>query len=102
MTGIGGGKYLCVLLGLVFLFAFEDSPQKKITLADCAFHVDPDRFLASEGRVRREVNDRAVKLNGLLSARVETAERAAQPESIPQHNFVDQEIFGKLIKLKVP
>src|SRR5947207_10113860 len=97
--GIGGVKYLSIFLGLSTLLAFED---RQITRADCAFHIDPDRFLASEGRVRREVNDRAVKLNRLLSAREETPARAAQPESIPQRNFVDQEIFGKLIRTKTP
>src|SRR5437899_1881184 len=97
--GIGGVKYLSIFLGLSTLLAFED---RQVTRADCAFHIDPDRFLASEGRVRREVNDRAVKLNRLLSAREETPARAAQPESIPQRNFVDQEIFGKLIRTKTP
>ena len=82
MTGIGGVKHLCIFVGLASLFAFEDVRTKNITSADCAFHVDPDRFLASEGRVRRAVNDRDVKLNGLLSAREETPARAAEPESI--------------------
>src|SRR5438045_4134358 len=99
MTGISGVKYCCIFIGFVIsLFAFEDIHPKQITQADCAFHVDPDRFLASEGRVRHEVHERTVKLNGLLSAREETPSRTAQPESIYQHNFVDQEIFGKLIK----
>jgi len=48
MTGIGGVKYLFVFLGLVSLFAFENTHPKKITVADCAFHVT-GRFLAVRG-----------------------------------------------------
>jgi len=91
--GIGGVKYLSIFIGLSTLLAFEEISQKQITRADCAFNIDPDRFLASEGASGAKVHDRAVKLNGLLSAREETPARAAQPESIPQRNFVDQEIF---------
>jgi len=95
-----GVRFLCVFIGLsAFLAVAEDVP-KITSAADCTFQVDPDRFLASQGRVRREVNERAMKMNAVFARAIPAA--ALDAESIPQRNFVDQEIFGKLIKAKVP
>jgi Protein of unknown function (DUF1553)/Protein of unknown function (DUF1549) len=97
--GIRGVKYLSVFMGLSSLLLLAQS-EKTISVADCSFQVDPDRFLASEGRVRREVNDRVLKMARAFARDVPAPAAAADP--IPQRNFVDQEIFGKLAKLKVP
>src|SRR5437867_2519149 len=98
MTGINSAKALTLALGLSFL-SLADTIQKTPSVADCSFQVDPDRFLAQEGRVRREVNDRVLKM--ARSARAAAAPAVAA-ESLPQRNFIDQEIFGKLIQMKVP
>ena len=68
-------------------------------MADCSFQVDPDRILSQQARVHREVNDRILKMS--RSARASAA-TAVDAESLPQRNFIDQEIFGKLTQMKVP
>src|SRR5882672_10725892 len=99
MTGIRGAKALTVFVGLSSFLSLADTIQKTPSVADCSFQMDPDRFLAQEGRVRREVNDRVLKM--ARSARAVPAPAVAA-ESLPQRNFIDQEIFGKLIQKKVP
>src|SRR6266567_901192 len=99
MTGIRGAKALTVFVGLSSFLSLADTIQKTPSVADCSFQLDPDRFLSQEGRVRREVNDRVLKMTRSAHA-VEAPTVAA--ESLPQRNFIDQEIFGKLIQKKVP
>ncbi len=57
-------------------------------MADCQFAANPHEFLSRTARIRQAINDRAVKLNGV-------AKRSAAG-TIPQRNFIDLEIFGKL------
>src|SRR5258706_6407345 len=95
-----GAKFLCVFIGLSAVLVVAEDVPKITSAADCTFQVNPDRFLASQGRVRREVNERTMKMNAVFARPVPAA--ALDAESIPQRNFVDQEIFGKLIKAKVP
>src|SRR5262245_26216492 len=99
MTGIRGVKAVTAFIGLSSFLSLADTIQKTPSVADCSFQVDPDRFLAQEGRVRREVNDRVLKMARSAHA-VEAPAVAA--ESLPQRNFIDQEIFGKLIQKKAP
>src|SRR5712692_5832770 len=99
MTGIRGAKAVSVFIGLSSFLSLAETIQKTPSVADCSFQVDPDRFLAQEGRVRREVNDRVLKM--ARSARA-VAAPAVAAESLPQRNFIDQEIFGKLIRMKAP
>src|SRR2546426_11849791 len=91
----GGRALVVVLCFTVAGFGFE----KQISVADCQFAANPSHFLSQAARIRREVSDRTVKLNRI-------AERAARPlvaaEKVPQRNFIDQEIFGKLAKAGVP
>src|SRR5437667_8765670 len=100
MAGYGVKFFSVFVLFSACLGIAEDVP-KITSAADCTFQVDPDRFLASEGRVRREVNERTMKMNAVFSRAV-ASPAVIGAESIPQRNFVDQEIFGKLIKAKVP
>jgi Protein of unknown function (DUF1553)/Protein of unknown function (DUF1549) len=97
MSGIRVVVGLTLSIGLWVSFA--ETIQKTPSVADCAFQVDPDRFLSREGRARRELNDRVLKM-------ARSARPAAAPvvpaESLPQRNFIDQEIFGKLIQKKIP
>jgi len=98
--GIHGGRYLFVFIALSSSLAFGEELWKQTSAENCVFQVEPDRFLAREGRVRREVNERIAKIASTFSR--EAPARAASADSIPQRNFIDQEIFGKLIKLGVP
>lgn len=98
--GIGGARYLFVFTTLSCVLAFGENLRKQASAENCVFKVEPDRFLAREGRARREVNDRVMKMASAFSR--EAPARAASADSIPQRNFVDQEIFGKLIKAGVP
>jgi hypothetical protein len=91
-------KALSVFLGLSS-FLSADTIERTPSTADCSFQVDPDRFLSQEGRVRREVNDRVLKMARTARAAAVPAVTAA---TLPQRNFVDQEIFGKLIAKNVP
>src|SRR5262249_44153401 len=66
--------------------------ERKVSLADCQFAANPDEFLSRVARSRREINNRAVKFGSLAARSAVTA------GEIPQRNFIDEEIFGKLAK----
>src|SRR5215212_2007576 len=100
MAGICGGRYFFVFFGLSSVLAFSQNHLKQTSAENCVFQVEPDRFLAREGRARREVNERVLKMSTAFSR--DASVRAASADSIPQRNIVDQEIFGKLIKAGVP
>ncbi|HTM52354.1 MAG TPA: DUF1553 domain-containing protein [Bryobacteraceae bacterium] len=87
---------MTVFLGCSSLLSIAQT-EKTTSAGDCSFQLDPDRFLSREGRVRREVNDRVLKM-----ARSARAPAPAAAESLPQRNFIDQEIFGKLIRMNTP
>ena len=96
MSGIRGFQAFAVF----FCFSsFGQTLQKTASVADCSFQADPDRILSNQARVRREVNDRILKMT--QSARA-AARPALAADSLPQRNFIDQEIFGKLAQMKVP
>ena len=79
MSGIRGAKALTVCVGLSSFLLLADTIEKTPSVADCSFQVDPDRFLSQEGRVRREVNDRVLKM--ARSARAPIAVSASPPRS---------------------
>ena len=99
MAGIRRVQVLSLVIGLLPAFTLAETIQKTPSVADCSFQIDPDRFLAAQGRVRREVNDRVVKMS--RSARAAVSVTVA-PQSLPQRNFIDQEIFDKLMEKNVP
>src|SRR6266566_2206327 len=100
MSGIRKLQIVSVFIGLSSLFlSFAETIQRTPSVADCSFQVDPDRILSQQARVRREINDRILKMS--RSARA-AAVAAVAAESLPQRNFIDQEIFGKLIQMNVP
>jgi len=67
-----------------------------VSVADCRFVANRDEFLGRQLRDRREIYERARK----LSRSAVVAPLAA--DKIAQRNFIDQEIFGKLIKNGIP
>jgi hypothetical protein len=90
----GKGLGVCaVVIGLTALPVFG---ERAASGENCSFRADPDWFLEREGRAWREIADRVRKLE--RAALRSAATPAAAPESIPQRNVVDQEIFGKLIQ----
>src|SRR5262245_42841439 len=96
-----GVKFLCVFIGVSAVLGIAEDVPKITSAADCTFQVEPDRFLASEGRVRREINERTLKMNAAFARAVPQA-RIVTADAIPQRNFIDQEIFGKLMTANVP
>src|SRR5438445_183318 len=99
MTVIRGVKTFSLFIGLSSVLSLAETIQKTPSVADCSFQIDPDRFLSQQARVRGEVNDRVVKMSRSVRA---IAAPAVAAESLPQRNFIDQEIFGKLIRMNVP
>ncbi len=101
MTGIRGLTALGLFIALpVSCFLFGETILKTPSVADCTFHNDPDRFTAPERRVRRALNDRVVAATRALKRDAVTA--PVKAGSIPQRNFIDQEIFDKLAQMNVP
>jgi hypothetical protein len=101
MTGNRGLKALCLFIGLpLTCFLFGDTILKTPSVADCSFHSDPDRFVARERQVRRALNDRVVAIARAFKR--DAIAPTVKAESIPQRNFIDQEIFGKLMEMNVP
>src|SRR5437773_840747 len=99
MSGIRKLQIVSVFIGLSsFFLSSAETIQKTPSVADCSYQVDPDRILSQPARVRREVNDRILKMS--RSARA-AAVAAVAAESLPQRNFIDQEIFGKLTQMNV-
>ncbi|MBM3773652.1 MAG: DUF1553 domain-containing protein [Acidobacteria bacterium] len=74
----------------------EETEVTEVTAKDCTYSVNPDEFLAREGRAQEEVFDRALKVQRALAA----AETRGAGE-IPHRGFIDSEIFGRLAKMNV-
>src|SRR5438105_3083557 len=70
--------------------------DRMVSLADCTFVANRDEFLGRQSRDRRDTYERARKLSRAAVATPVSADK------IGQHNFIDQEIFGKLIKAGSP
>ncbi|MGI8988095.1 MAG: DUF1549 domain-containing protein [Bryobacteraceae bacterium] len=82
--------------GLLGIWKQAKSDELQVSGANCSFTPNPDEFLSRESRIRREVWDRASKLNQRFSTAESSA--SAAPQSIPQRNFIDAAIFGALAK----
>src|SRR5436190_16874272 len=85
---------------LTFAFALAVAgfgADRTVTVADCRFVANRDEFLGRQARDRREIYERVRKLN-------RTAALAApvSADKIPQRNFIDQEILGKLVTTNSP
>ena len=102
MTGIHIPRTLAVTLGVFSLLPLFGSGRKAVSIADCSYSVDPDSFLSREANSRRELNDRVSRLQKTFARSSQSPVPAVPAASIPQRNFIDQEIFGKLINQKVP
>src|SRR5713101_4973224 len=90
--------------GLWYRVRATESDQKQVAAADCTFVPNPDEFLGREARVRRDLAERVFKLDRAFPrAAVAAASRGAERAlALPQRNFIDAEIFGKLARLNVP
>ena len=85
---------LMVLAMATVVFASGQAQDRKISIADCQFAVDPEEFLSRAARSRGELFDRVARFSITASAKGSKASVAA--DSLPQRNFIDEEIFGKL------
>lgn len=96
-----GLKRLLFILAVIASFwnTLRATEQKRVTWSDCSFVADRDQFLGREGRVRRDVSERVIKMRRTF-AQDGTAALASAGE-VPQKNFIDTEIFGKMARLNV-
>ena len=78
------------------LAAVAFAADRTISIADCSFVANRDQFLERQSRDRREIYQRAGKL------KLAAATAPVSADKLAQRNFIDQEIFGKLIKINVP
>ncbi len=93
------GRRVSILIGLAVLCPCTSQAQeKKTTVADCQFVANPHEFLTRSARIRSGIYERA-KNSASVMARSKAATVTA--DSLPQRNFIDQEILGKMQKLNV-
>jgi uncharacterized protein DUF1549/uncharacterized protein DUF1553 len=71
--------------------------REPVTAADCTFIGHRDEFLGRAARDRRDIYDRVRR-----AMRGQALAAPVAADSLPQRNFIDQEIFGKLIKTAAP
>lgn len=69
--------------------------QRHASVADCTFTADPDEVLSRTARARRAAYDRV----RAVSFRVDQNVAA---EAISRRNFIDDEVFGKLVQRGAP
>jgi hypothetical protein len=100
MTGIRRVSALFAVTGVLAVGWAIRADERTVGIADCSFAKDPDAYLGREARVRRDVHDRAGKLNRRWASSGVAA--VAPAASLPIRNFIDQEIFDALTKAKVP
>ncbi len=81
----------------IFTIMGSFAQDRKITVADCQFATNPEEFLNRSSRNRNEIFNRLQKFSASVSRRP-----AVTADSLPQRNFIDQEILGKLLKQNVP
>jgi hypothetical protein len=76
--------------------------DRTVSVADCRFVANRDEFLGRQARDRRQIYERVRKL-ALVDHRTAAAAAASvSADKIVQRNFIDQEIFGKLIQVNSP
>ncbi|MFN7921043.1 MAG: DUF1553 domain-containing protein [Bryobacteraceae bacterium] len=95
-----GNQRHLLLGGVLYVAAIAVGAERQEASGEnCTFRSDPDEYLSRAVRERREVFDRTAKF------RTRTASAGAfavAPDSIPKRNFIDVQIFDKLIQSKTP
>jgi hypothetical protein len=81
--------------GLLALAILAPAAEKKVTFSDCRYSLDPSEFLSRAARERRQVLARSVAFGTALGG---ARSYTVAPSEIAQRNFIDQEIFGGLIR----
>jgi hypothetical protein len=78
------------------LAAVAFAADRTVSVADCSFVANRDEFLGRQSRDRREIYQRVRKL------RMAAVGAPVSADKLAQRNFIEQEIFGKLIKNNLP
>ncbi len=102
MRGLGFGAI--ALLGAMPLFfpqAGRSQDDATASGTNCTFQRDPEGFLNQQARLRRDIFERAAKMNVRATAG-NSARDAVDANTLPRRNFIDDAIFGKLADQKVP
>ena len=94
-----GRAYLVAISAAVISVSVSPAQEKKISVADCQFAANPDEFLTRSKRIRQDMFTRTQKLTSSVGRK---AVPVVSADSLPQRNFIDQEILGKLLKQNVP
>jgi hypothetical protein len=90
--------WLLVACGTVGCLLAQDDVSAGVSGSNCTFQATPDRFVAVQSRVQADVSRRAQQFQ---KGTAMSTKAAATAESIPRHNFIDDEIFNALIAAKV-
>jgi len=76
----------------VALAAVAFATDRTVSVADCSFVANRDEFLGRQSRDRREIYQRVRKL------KMAAVGAPVSADTLAHRNFIDQQIFGKLIK----
>src|SRR5271163_2140742 len=86
-----------IVMGIGFrLKGADETGAGSASGANCTFTANPDRFLQQQSRMRRNLYQQTQALNKHLQAAGVPARPAADINSIPHRNFIDDFVFGAL------
>ena len=69
---------------------------------NCSFQRDPQSFVDREARTIREINRRTMEFAAKGGARMAARSRNVPAGDLPRRNFIDEEIFGRLERDRIP
>jgi hypothetical protein len=69
---------------------------------NCSFQRDPQSFLDREQRTIREINQRTMDFAAKGGARMASRSRNVAAGELPRRNFIDEELFGRLERERIP
>ena len=69
---------------------------------NCSFQRDPQSFIDREARTIREINQRTMEFAAKGGARMAARSRNVSAGDLPRRNFIDEEIFGRLERDRIP
>src|ERR1700730_16910691 len=93
-------RFRCLVLCLLFAaLGVCDDLSSNVSGANCTFQASPDRFLSAQGRIREAVSQTTQRFQKRMAAMATKPAAASAPTA--HHNFIDDEIFGKLASAKV-
>src|SRR5712692_7921810 len=94
------GFLSCLMAAVAFsVYAAPDDAVSSVSGANCTFQASPDAFLSAQSRVRADVFQRVKRFQKGSQAAAAQSDAAAKP--LPRRNFIDDEIFTRLLTAQV-